>query len=927
MTVDPMSRVRRALALSVSAAALAAAAPALAQVGTTPGAPPAAVAVPQAAANAKPSQPPAPTASDQSTAISEVIVTAEKRAVNIQNVPVAVTAFTAKQRQLEGINTIQDLTSFTPGFSYSSQLDRPVIRGLARNNSIFTGDSSVGVYDNDLYSTSTYIVGRDDLLVDQVEILLGPQNTLYGRNSIGGLINTHSRRPSETFGGEVRAIVGNYSTSKFEGTVTGAVPYVDGLTFRLSGYYDAQDRGYFRNLGGKDLGGIKHDPYIEAQLQYKHGDDEIWFQALEFEFHGDRSGPGSLQGTPSPGPYDLSYASAAFGLLANGNYAYSGNIVPGSATGALTPADPTTIKNRLVNIGKDTNINNQQYVFNLHYTHNFDGFDLKYVGGYTLINYYLSANQVLVQNSGVKSFQVPTVTGIPPLTVDTQEGLDYAFKDAYYSQEIDLTSTTKGPFSWIAGLYYFNEKTTNLVRVYADRQPQLNASGFNVIGLSDINQYIGSVLGPRGAVPAPARAIYNPNQQGDAVYQNYEDLVESEAVFGQASYKLNDQFKITGGVRYTYDHKRADEQARYISLTALPANLLGALTPGLDVTPVAVSFAPERGVSVPTVIETTGKYAGDAVRKLADHSSAVTGTLALEWTPDAETLAYARYNRGYKAFGFTGGVVGPHPEAAPEAVNDYEVGLKRTFARNIVVDLAGFYYDYTDDQISLLVPVGASGTAFTQFLNIPKAVSAGFEVTALWTPVPRLNFSLTYGFDHTEIKTDCPTFSGTVLPPGYEDRCFFDVADPFAAAKGAKPRGSLGPGQVFQSVKGDPLPNSPENKVAFNTNYTFYFDPGSLTLSGTYTWRDNAVLSVFDRRQYDYAPSWSQVDLRATWAARGDRYEVVAYVKNLFDTTGYNSAAQGFYNALPQGGAGPAYTAAYDLTPPRLFGAELHYKF
>src|SRR5580658_3532377 len=70
--------------------------------------------------------------------VSEVIVTAEKREANIQTVPIAVTAFTSKERALEGINTIQDMTDFTPGFTYSSQLDRPVMRGLSRNNNFYT---------------------------------------------------------------------------------------------------------------------------------------------------------------------------------------------------------------------------------------------------------------------------------------------------------------------------------------------------------------------------------------------------------------------------------------------------------------------------------------------------------------------------------------------------------------------------------------------------------------------------------------------------------------------------------------------------------------------------------------------------------------------------------------------------------------------
>ena len=133
---------------------------------------------------------------------------------------------------------------------------------------------------------------------------------------------------------------------------------------------------------------------------------------------------------------------------------------------------------------------------------------------------------------------------------------------------------------------------------------------------------------------------------------------------------------------------------------------MGQYTPGLDVTAVAVAGDPAtaKGVVSPITFPTTGKFAGDAVRKLAGDSDAVTGTLALEWTPDRDTLAYARYNRGYKALAFYAGYLAAAPEAAPESVNDYEVGLKETFGHNFQLDMAAFYYDYANDQVPLSFP-------------------------------------------------------------------------------------------------------------------------------------------------------------------------------------------------------------------------------
>ena len=391
------SRLRGLLALGVSAAALIGAAPAMAQTASP--------------ATSQATSAPAAAAPAQTGGITEVIVTAEKRAVNLQKVPVAVTAFTAKQRALEGINSIQDLTNFTPGLTYSSQLDRPVIRGLARSTNVYAADSSVGVYDNDLFTNSTFLVGRDDMIVDQVEVLLGPQNTLYGRNAIGGIINTQSKRPSDTLGGEVREEFGNYGYNKIEGTVTGPVGPIEGLTFRLSGIYESQDQGWFKNLAGKETGGVRHDPYVELQLQYKTERDEFWFLTYGLQFDGDRAGPAPCRARPRPALRHVPGRQQQHPLLQpelclqrrRGAWV-SGGATPGGV-------NPTTLHNRVTALSYDTDINvKNAYSFNFHWIHHFDGFDMKYVGGYSQYDYSLSINDFLGGESSIKSYQLPTYT-------------------------------------------------------------------------------------------------------------------------------------------------------------------------------------------------------------------------------------------------------------------------------------------------------------------------------------------------------------------------------------------------------------------------------------------------------------------------------------------------------------------------------------
>src|SRR5262249_35035387 len=150
-----------------------------------------------------------------------------------------------------------------------------------------------------------------------------------------------------------------------------------------------------------------------------------------------------------------------------------------------------------------------------------------------------------------------------------------------------------------------------------------------------------------------------------------------------------------------------------------------------------------------------------------------------------------------------------------------------------------------------------------------------------------------YSYDHTEVLTGC---SGHVDPAGAfvenpGTLCILDTNDPEAVAPGAKP---VAGGGGLQSVKGNLLPNAPQNKLALDGAYTFHFDPGDLTFSATFAFRDRQTSTLFGRF-YDTAPSWYGIDLRALWKGPKDRYEIIAYVKNLTDTLQY---------AVGLGGAG-----------------------
>jgi iron complex outermembrane receptor protein len=893
-------------------------------------------------------------AGDTGTTIGEIVVTAEKREANLQEVPEAVTAFTAQDRNIKGISTVQDMTNFTPGLTYSSQLDRPAMRGLSRSTNIYAADSSVAVYYDDFFSNSTFLVGRDDMLIDQVEVLVGPQGTLYGRNAIGGLINTISKKPQDEFGGEVRAIAGNYGYTKFEATVTG--PLAPHLDARISMYDENQTQGWLQNVvpGQPSEGGIRHDPYGDIQLEYKGEKDDIWLDVNTVGFNNDRGGPGALLGVPTAGNYGT--ALTTFGELNfNPNIPYGAQnisagpgqfgVIPGSVVGMIGDNNPSINDIRTFAQNTATTVNvNKDITVQLHWTHHFDNFDIKYVGGYSQYHYELHTPYFNNDNSPISSFQLePQLAsaaspfgcnnvgaalsgalglGSPaaacnPLTVNPTQVFSFTTQTDWFSHEITLSSTWNKPLQWVAGLYYFQETDNNPETVNVPGQSQI-ASPLNV-----------NTLAPD---------IANPSN--DDLLLDYQDRIQSAAAYAQLDWKVTSHLKLTGGIRYTMDWKHGTEETRDIyfggnvfstqpnsaTVAGLPLNsiftpqVLGANLPAFDITTAEISFAPGKGICSLPVQQTTGPFAGAFTRCLSDHSQAPTGTAGIEWTPNDDTLVYARYNRGYKAFAFNAGFTGANPEAAPEHVNDYEIGYKGTFGHNFTLDADAFYYDYSNDQVPIGVPNGA--VTLTEFINIPKAVSDGVEIEAYWRPVRHLDLSLTYGFDHSVITSGCSLVGG--VPTG---ACVVDALDPLGTAAGAKTVAMVD-GEAVQSVKGSELPQAPENKVAFNATYTFNFDPGNLIFSASYIWKDKSYASIFTRTYYE-APSWDQVDLRATWSGDHDRYEVIFFVRNLFNTLGYDAASAGYIAENPVGnpGAGITQVPSFDLTPPRTFGAEVHYKF
>jgi iron complex outermembrane receptor protein len=868
-----------------------------------------------------------------SNTIEELVVTAERREQSLQDVPVAISAYTSEKRDLIGITTVSDMTNFTPGLQYSSQLDRVSLRGVGRTSNVHSADPSVSVYSDGIYTTSTIEAGKSPLFLDRVEVLRGPQATLYGRNAIAGAINLVSKRPTEEPYAEVRASYSNYNHSVLEGAVSGPTA-IPGVQFRLAANWEKQTKGWYDNIvpGQPDEGNVIDTNIVEGQLKFHFNDNfEGWAKLTTIQWRNGGGGPGS-RGTWTPGAY-ATYQVANAATTIDPGYGCSGRATAVINTSPLGCANPATNDPRQIASVVPYQIKlDDTWIFASEWTWHAPSFDTKYTTGGARYHYTLNRPPDDT-TAPVSQFTLPG-----GLTISPQQVYNYQEQEEWWSHELTFTSTTDGPVQWLAGLYYWNEHY---------RQP----TSTYLFGQSQIASPLNASCPRTGSVCAPNPLLQRTDDRP-------EFHIQSKAAYAQVDWKFAEHFKLTAGIRYSDDSKSGSEEGRVLCYAYfacvpsaasptgfLPPEITGAFTPVIDITQSL--FAPIAG-ALPRGVTSNFTYdpaTGHARRTYDASWHATTGNLVLAWDPDPDTNVYARYSRGYKAGGFRIGVdtvLTADPYTKAEHLDDFEIGLKKNFGRTLQANVAIFRYNYTDAQIPLTVATtsGAVAQAQSVFYNVPKAISQGVELETIWQPIDNLQILFNYSYldshitdavgpvdpaDPAALNPDAKpiiTFAQCAATPG---TCSTDV---YTALTG-------GGFQRGQNLNGQKLPNSPKSKVAVNANYTWRMDTGSLTGSVSYSWRDSQYGSIFNR-SYTKSPSWDQWDARLTYKPEGGHYTVIVYGKNLLNDIGYEGGATAARRAGFIGPATPGFTeipvtqgiaTSYPITPPRTYGVELQYRF
>ena len=452
----------------------------------------------------------AQTSAQDSTAIEEIVVTAQKRAENLQDVPVSVTALTGDALAARGVNNVLALNNLAPGMRISAAdaaaNPKIYIRGVGLSDFNPNASSGVGVYVDGVYigSPLAQMAGFFDLA--QVEVLRGPQGTLYGRNTNGGAINITTKRPSQTFGADASLEYGSFNAVTADLGVGGPI-VADKLAFRVAAQYVKDDGYTFNRVTGHDLNAADHWAGRLSLLYTPSEDFELLTQVNRYVNRGDATAPAHRALFPA-----TATAAGPDGFCAPGAYA------SGQCADLLGYAD-TDNNTRAVDANLEGKDKVDLFGASSQATWKFGGVSLVSVTAWQW------AHRNDLENTDASPLQMVEI--------------NYRSRQHQFTQELRLQSNdASARLNWVLGAYYMDEKVQDNTRQDV---------------LRDLRQLFITPENPTG--------LSLENSVGTFGYP-YTQKTKGYAVFGQADYKLTDRLTGTVGLRWSADDKSMDYQSQ-----------------------------------------------------------------------------------------------------------------------------------------------------------------------------------------------------------------------------------------------------------------------------------------------------------------------------------------------------------------------------
>jgi iron complex outermembrane receptor protein len=854
--------------------------------------------------------------------LEEVLVTAQKQEATLQDTPVAVSAFTNSDLRRSLVDRPLDLQLNVPNMLMSKGNFTTAsisIRGIGNLAVGSAGDSGTGVHINGMYMNAPRVFEMEMYDVERVEVLRGPQGTLYGRNTTAGVLNMITAKPTDELGGQINAEYGNYNHFRTRGHIN--IPLTDNLQQRFAGFWFSRDGQVDNEFDGtevddREMFGIRSSTRwfndsteVNLMINYLEEDDS---RMRGSDGRCTKDPAGILGCLPATIGNDITHSGSTI------TGALTGQI--GASTGIPFPADDyansiTFDDPRRQYLDVTPIYQVEDTVVTLEIVHEMDDLTLTSLTGYHDTSFSGVNDYDFTQAS-----EVWPITQIPAFPFDANgDGVpDGAAPNPFFCVPGDIVGqcasggilVDRGPqgllrtdrnytsdLSQTSGDEWVQE-----IRLNSDFAGDLNfmLGGFYLRYTGDTNYYVfSSGLNLYGEINSLAGGPTLPLELQRYDNDTSDFTLETWAVFGELYYDLNERTLVTLGLRYSDETKEADQRTIYADFLDLPSD-------------------PNNGYEA-----------------FSWSNSEPTGRLNIQYDFSEDVMSYVQLSRSFKSGGFNpisrdSIQVQLDPNSAffePEFINAFEVGLKsRLLDGALQANVTYFYYDYEGLQVSKIVNQTSINENF-------DATIQGFEGEFAWAANENWLFTANLSWLDSELG------GGDSIDPGDPNGSTY-LNDGRGPTSGVA---SLGNANVYFGpdcpnpvpipqagglpgcdgipidLTGNQIPGSPEFSANLGARYTLPLDSGAeFSAQLNYYWQDEFYSRVFNG-VVDTVEEWDVWNSSLRYTAADNRWFVELWGRNLAN----DDFVTGQYRIDPSSGLG---TNQF-LLEPRTYGLGLTYVF
>lgn len=723
--------------------------------------------------------------------LESIQVTARRMVENMQQVPLAVTAIGEGEIENRGLDTILEVQQFSPNTTLqesraTNSTLTAFIRGVGQEDPLWGYESGVGIYIDDVYIARPQGAVLDILNIQRVEVLRGPQGTLYGKNTVGGALKYVTRRMTGDAELDAKVTLGDYNQQDLK--LVGQLPVTDNFYLGF-GYANLSRDGYgeflISDLPGQDLENYNKD--LEAyRLTAEYRPTASLFMQLGYERTDDQSN--------SKGGYRL---------------------LPSLLTDQAPV--PDSIYDSYTSLPTENRVETE----GLSLTVEWDMNERTTLKSITAQRENYSPVNIDFDNTPLRIFDVPAI-----------------YDDEWFTQEFQV-SYRADDWNVVSGIYYFDSESCGT---------------FDAI-LEELGQSLG--------LPGLTREVSGCSNG------------ESTAVYADGTYRLNDQWSISGGLRYTRDDKDSVVRNGLLFQTVYPES---GWIPG---------YVRGDNVGVPVVLDDSDSW------------SKLTPRISVEYQANDRTMYYASYSEGFKSGTFNPRAQVAEPAADPEDVQSYEIGVKTDLTPTLRINAAAFMLDHKNRQYISVIPDPDDNAALNQRLgNVGQSDANGLELEFTWIASRNLDIFGNIGLIDASFR-NVFTFD--------ENMQRVDITDNFV------------------------ITNTPKRTMNAGFSYDIPLRASDVVVTGNYSYRSDYSLTEIGNVLVQ--DGYGTLNLGVNWMSSDGKWSLGVHGKNLTDEEFLvgNYAFLGAADpAAPNGfapGLGGDTTLIGYYGAPRTVSASLGYRF